>query len=496
MGIRLLKYQHELRTALKLSSVVVVEKSRRTGYSWGASWVAAEYAAKAKTEGGMNVYYMGYNLDMAREFIEYVGEAGKTLNLGASAIGETLWQDAGDPDNQIQAFRVTFRHGRVTALPSRPRSLRGMQGLVILDEAAFHDDLDELLKAALALTIWGGKVLIISTHDGEDNAFNQLIQDCRAGRKPYTVLRCDFDRAISEGLYKRVCERTGKEWSEEAEATWRDEIIEFYGDGADEELFCIPSKSGGSYLVRTVIEACMDPAIPVVRWEPPAPDFVDWRDDQRYREMRDWLEGNLKPVMAYLPDQRSWFGEDFGRSLDLSDIWPLQDAPGATYRTPFLLELFNCPFSQQEQALFYAVHRLPMFSGGALDKGGNGAYLAERARQEFGPDIIEEIHFSESWNLENWPPAKAALEDRTATIPKDDNVLDDLRAVTVVKGVPKIPRDARTKDRKGTGKRHGDSAIAYALAMYAARKFDAAFTEWDFCTGGASVANGIMRGYR
>lgn len=495
MGIRLLNYQHELRTSLKLSPVVVVEKSRRTGYSWGASWVASEYAAKAKSEGGMNVYYMGYNLDMAREFIEYVGEAGKTLELGASAIGETLWQDAGDPDNQIKAFRVDFRHGRVTALPSRPRSLRGMQGLVILDEAAFHDDLDELLKAALALTIWGGKVLIISTHDGEDNAFNQLIQDCRAGRKPYTVLRCDFDRAISEGLYHRICERTNKEWSAEAEAAWREEIIQFYGDGADEELFCIPSKSGGAYLVRTVIEACMDPTIPVLRWEPPASDFVDWSDGQRYREMRDWLKATLNPILSTLPKRRSWFGEDFARNGDLTDIWPLHEVDGLTLRTPFLLELRDCPFSQQKQALFHVVHRLPLFSGGALDKGGNGAYLAERARQEFGKDIIEEVSFSESWNLANWPPAKAALEDRTTLIPKNENILDDFRAVKVIKGVPKVPRDARTKDHKGTGKRHGDSAVAYALATFAARKFDDAYTEWDFCTSGAGHTAKIMRGY-
>ena len=33
----------------------------------------------------------------------------------------------------------------------------GQQGFVLIDEAAFHDDLGEVLKAAFALLIWGGK---------------------------------------------------------------------------------------------------------------------------------------------------------------------------------------------------------------------------------------------------------------------------------------------------------------------------------------------------
>jgi phage FluMu gp28-like protein len=44
-----------------------------------------------------------------------------------------------------------------------------MQGKVLIDEAAFHDDLDELLKAAMALTMWGSHVVVISTHDGAEN---------------------------------------------------------------------------------------------------------------------------------------------------------------------------------------------------------------------------------------------------------------------------------------------------------------------------------------
>lgn len=56
-----------------------------------------------------------------------------------------------------------------------------------IDEAAFHERLAEVLKAALALTMWGAKVRLISTHNGIDNLFNQLITDSRAGKKRYSI---------------------------------------------------------------------------------------------------------------------------------------------------------------------------------------------------------------------------------------------------------------------------------------------------------------------
>ena len=50
-----LPYQWELREAVRQEKVVVVEKSRRTGYSWAAAEVAVEHAAKSKQDGGMDV---------------------------------------------------------------------------------------------------------------------------------------------------------------------------------------------------------------------------------------------------------------------------------------------------------------------------------------------------------------------------------------------------------------------------------------------------------
>ena len=77
--------------------------------------------------------------------------------------------------------------------------------MVITDEAAFVESLPKLLKAALAFLMWGGQVIVCSTHDGADNPFNQLIQDVLGGRLPYKHDRIDFDQARRDGLYQRIC---------------------------------------------------------------------------------------------------------------------------------------------------------------------------------------------------------------------------------------------------------------------------------------------------
>jgi len=459
-----LAYQEDLRSTVAANAVTVVEKSRRTGYSWAAAFIAMLTAAADRAAGGQDVFYMGYNLEMAREFIDYVGEFGKNL---APIASEFLFPDPDHPDRDIMAFRVTFASGfKVVALPSVPRALRGMQGLVIIDEAAFHDELNELLKAAFALLIWGGKVLVISTHNGDTNPFAELVNDIRAGRKPYALLRCTFDDALSDGLYRRICYVKDMLWSAAAEAQWRQEIINLYGSGADEELFVIPSASGGSFLSLAILEQCMDKAIPVLRWEAPA-GFAELPDHIREAEGLDWCEGQLAPVLAGLdPRARSVFGEDFGRSGDLTVLWPLLIGKDLVRRTPFLIELRNMPFRQQEQVLIYMADRLPNLQAGALDARGNGQYLAERAMQKYGARRIAQVMISVEWYRENMPPYKAAFEDRTITAPRDADVLADHRALVMDKGVARIPD--RSNDRDGK-QRHGDSAIAGAMAYAASR---------------------------
>ncbi|MEG0558451.1 MAG: hypothetical protein RR574_18580, partial [Comamonas sp.] len=203
-------------------------------------------------------------------------------------------------------------------------------------------------------------------------------------------------------------------------------------------------------------------------------------------ECYDWLHAQMTPLLETLPqDVQSFDGEDFGRTGDLSVHVPLLQHQNLVRRVPFTVELRNVPFQQQEQIAFYLMDRLPRFSGGSFDARGNGQYLAEVAMQRYGVDRINQVMLSESWYRENMPPVKAALEDGTLDgLPQDADTMADLRAVQVVRGVPRIPDVRSTGADKG--KRHGDVAVALALAWHASRNGGGPI---EFMSGGARDGN-------
>lgn len=485
----LLPYQQ--RWIADPAPVRVCQKSRRIGLSWGA---ASEAALVAGAEHGMDVWYTGYNKDMSQEFIRDVGDWAIAFNLVAGEMEEVLIEDE---DKDIIAFRVTFASGfRVTALSSRPSNFRGKQGFIIIDEASFHHDLAELIKAAMAMLIWGGKVCIISTHDGVDNPFNTLVQDILAGKVPYSLHTITLDDALKDGLYRRICLKLGREWTPEAEAAWRQELIDFYGSGADEELFCIPKQSGGAFLPRALVESRMREDAPVLRLKLPD-EFAQLGDVVRFEQVQSWLDQYVLPLLTALkPSLKSFFGQDFGRTGDLSVLVPLVEDVGLKRRVPFMIEERNVPFKQQEQILFYVVDRLPRFMSGALDARGNGQYLAEVAAQRYGFTRIDQVMLTPEWYRENMARYKAALEDEHLVLPKDGDVLDDHRAIQVVNGIPKVPDTGRTKGSDG-GQRHGDSAIACVLSWHANGR-DVAPIEYHTARPRASIRayNDFTGGFR
>jgi phage FluMu gp28-like protein len=323
----------------------------------------------------------------------------------------------------------------------------------------------------MALLMWGGQVHIISTHDGVDNPFNELITDVRAGKKPYSIHRIPFDEAVEQGLYRRICLRLGREWTPEGEAVWCKEIRDFYGEDASEELDCIPKNGGGRWLNRALIESRMSPYSPVIRYDQ-TDAFGLLPEPRRAAEVADWINDVLQPLLDGLdPSRTSFVGEDFARSGDRTVLVPLLQQKNLQLKPPFVLELGNMPFAQQEQIMAHLLRGLPNLLGAALDARGNGQSLAETMQDQFGAETVEAVMLSENWYRIHTAPFKAALEDGTLDgLPKDEDILNDLRAFELINGVPRIPA-TRTKGQDGR-KRHGDAGIAFVLAHYASRELN------------------------
>lgn len=457
----LLGYQQ--RWIADKSPIKVCEKSRRIGISWAEAADCALLAAETGRHGS-DVYYIGYNEDMARVWIEDVAWWSRNYQLAASEMESVVIKD---DDKDILAYQIRFASGnKVTALSSRPNNLRGKQGKIVIDEAAFHPELGELLKAAIALLMWGGRISIISTHDGIDNPFNQLIEEIRALKKAYSLHTITIDDALKDGLYERICLAQGIPYTLEGEFAWRAELFKAYGDAANEELLCIPRSNSEIYFPGTLIEARMSSDYSIIRLNL-ANEFNLYSEFDRRKLVDDWIKDHLEPLLSIMDrNLRHYYGMDFGRTQDLSVIAPIVELAKLKRCCPFLIELRNVPIRQQEQILYFMADRLPNFTAAAMDGRGNGQAIAEFAKQRYG-SRVEAVMLTAEKYRDMVPRYKASLEDGMFVMPKDADVLADHRAVKLENGVPKIPDTGRFKGSDGN-KRHGDSFVALVMGYYAA----------------------------
>ena len=424
----LLPYQ--IRWVTDRAGLKVIEKARRVGVSWAEAYDAVMHAGG--TDGG-NVYYQAYSLQMTRGFIEDCAGWARMLQNGAGAVGETLVDEGG---RGIRAFRIAFPSKReILAMTSAPRAFRskGRPGdLAIVDEAAFVDDLGEVLKAALAFRVWGGRAHVISTHNGEANPFAVLCHEIREGVQPGSLHRVTLKQALGEGLYRCISAAQGQPWSAEGEAAWEAELRAEVGSHAAEELDCVPAAGAGAWLAWAGIRACEDPAAgdPAAFAGGAATIGVDVA---RRRDL--WVAAVLEQV---------------GDVLWLRDLAVRQ----------------GIPFSQQraivgDLAARYRPVRI------AVDQTGMGEAVVEQLQEDLGRGTVEGVLMTGPRRLDAATVLREMVEDRRLRIPPDADLLRDLHAVRAEAGPTGAPR--LLAERSGTDG-HADRFWALALACTAARE--------------------------
>lgn len=491
--------------------LAAAEKCRRSGITLATALDDTITAASRKSAGGSNVFYIGDTREKGLEFIGYCAKFAKTIvvSLGGavSQIEQFLFEDQGqrgEDSRHINAFRIRFASGyRIVALSSRPENLRGLQGIVNIDEAAFHKNVGTVIESAAALLIWGGKIRIISTHNGTRNPFNQLVSDIKNGQygESAAVFKITFDECVANGLYERVCYMQSKPVTEAGKKDWYLRIRKAYGPrkaAMREELDAIPKDGEGSALPGLWIERAMREVRPVLRLSF-EDDFKFWPPASRAAEVEAWIRRVLKPCLDSLDKKdRYWFGMDFARRGHLSVITPLTKKASLCRYVPFVIELHNCPIAQQKQVLWHAIPLLPNFSGGAMDATGPGQNLAEETWDKWN-NVIE-VTLSQSWYRDNMGAFIDAFEDDMMDIPRDRDLETDLRDLERTDGIVKVPDSTSTSDNDDGIQRHGDFAISLALADFASRQAVVCSTEGYIgiprhARGGSANNNDDNEGY-
>jgi len=479
---------HQIDWVADDADLKLCDKGRRTGITWAEAHDDTLIAAASREAGGDNIFYIGDTKEKGLEFIGYCAHFAQFIEGVLPEIweGEEVVEYVENDKRVIErlaSYTIRFKSGfRISALASRPAVIRGLQGVVVIDEAAFHNNVKGVIDACNALLIWGGRIRIISTHNGVLNAFNELIKETREGKWPYSIHRITFDDAVANGLYERVCLVKGWKPTPEKKQKWYNRIRASYGTRKDkmrEELDAIPREGEGTMLPLAWIEACMNQEYKVVRWQAESEDFVDWPEAARRAEMELWLRDYVEPVLKALPKGRLYgLGEDFAMRVDRTSIAIGYRGHGLLLDVPLIVELRGCPYDQQKQALFFILDRVHRFHSGVMDAGGNGMVLAQEARQKYGQLRIQELLAKDAWFREFAPKFREAFESRMILLPEDSDIKSDLKQFQMTNnGTWRIPSDVRTKG-SDDGKRHADSAISL-INLFAALEADVGLIEFE-----------------
>lgn len=122
-------------------------------------------------------------VDSERKAFEFLDLIRKNIANLKNKWGVKI-QPARDREDQIE-----FANGcKIVALSSNPDALRFWSGDILLDEFAFHEKQDDLLKSAVAIAqgTYGSYELIVnSTPNGEGNKYHSLWEDAHKSNSPW-----------------------------------------------------------------------------------------------------------------------------------------------------------------------------------------------------------------------------------------------------------------------------------------------------------------------
>ncbi len=413
---------------------IIYEKSRRIGITFAAGYKATRDIAKKNVKGN-KVWFSSADLTVSEEFIDYVQFFARYIGAAAEYVGEILI----DKESDMTARCVRFKRygGEINAISSNPTNIRGKTGDFYGDEFAHHKDQEKMFTASKPLSLRGARTILVSTHNGEEAKFNQLIKEIEKGKdgsmKRWHRYKTTIDDAIKEGLVDQILghKATKKEieiWLEDAFSGMTQEAI-------DEEYYCIP-RSGGS-----------DHLLPYELINPVERDEI--------------LNDTLKDIQGDL-----YVGMDVGRKRNPSVIW-VDEKLGELLYARKVVRLKNTAYKVQKEIL-YDILSHPNFRRACIDATGIGNQLAEEAQQDFGALRVEPVMFTQKSKEELASYTYIAFEGMKNLIPRDRIIREDLYSIKAVRtAAGNVRYEAQESDDGG----HADIFWAKSLCLNASKTY-------------------------
>ena len=413
-----------------LSRLKLMEKSRQIGLSWSTAFATVKRTAPKEAKNDQ--WVSSRDEIQARLFLEDCKRFAVAIDTAARDLGSVVIDD----ERRISAYVLQFANGkRIHSMSSNPDAQAGKRGGRVLDEFALHPDPRKLYSIAYPGITWGGQMELVSTHRGSANFFSELVEDVkhRGNPKGFSLHTVTLQDALDQGFLFKLQENLPAD--DERIAMDEAEYFDFIRSGcASEEQFlqeymCVPADDAGAFLTYDMIAAC------------------------EYRPTDPWeVDGTEKEL---------YLGVDVGRSNDLTVMWILERVSGSFF-TRKIVTMQNQTFTAQEAEL-YSLLGNPAIRRCCIDATGLGMQLAERAQEKFGEYRVEGVRFTGPVKEELAYPVRAAFEDKSIRIPRDDQIRADLRGIKKV--TTKAGNIRFEADHGPDG--HSDRFWALALAVHA-----------------------------
>jgi len=174
---QLFPFQEKTLTQFKDNRFNVVLKSRQTGISTLCA--------------GFSLWKMIFNSDFNVLVIATKQEVAKNLVTKVRVMHDLLptWLKGGSMEDNKLSLRLQ-NGSQIKAIASSPDAGRSEAlSLLIFDEAAFIDDIDEIWVSAQSTLSTGGACIALSTPNGVGNWFHQTWIGAEESRNPFNTIR-------------------------------------------------------------------------------------------------------------------------------------------------------------------------------------------------------------------------------------------------------------------------------------------------------------------